>query len=48
MTPLRRGRDLRMPRLRTDHYGRVPLEARIRSELDLHRDLMQRAGINPE
>lgn len=29
-------------------YGRAPLEARIRSELDLHRDLMQRAGINPE
>jgi tripartite-type tricarboxylate transporter receptor subunit TctC len=29
-------------------YGRAPLEARIRAELDLHRDLMQRAGINPE
>lgn len=29
-------------------YGRAPLETRNRSDLDLHRNLMQRAGINPE
>jgi hypothetical protein len=28
--------------------GREPVLARIRRELDLHRGLMQRAGLNPE